>query len=214
MRPRRPIPAAARPLLAAGGVALLLALGCDGESADPPATAPAGPPAMQFTVDPALVGEYVALGDGGFRVRPPTGWPPLPDDQLAKLAAAQTSAATRPGDAAAVTAVTAVAGFVRAADHFGLIVSTVAVDDEAAYLAELRAADSQVQTARYRVNGVAVTQYLLRRNKLVDLRLLLDAADARGRRLQLDYVVPLTDWPGQARVVESSIGSLAPAAPR
>ena len=200
MRNRRTFRAAVRPLFAAGVVALLLLVGCDDAPAPPPTTAPVGPPAMQFTVDPALVGDYVTLGDGGFRVRPPAGWPPLTADQMSPLSA------TRPGDAAAV------AGFVRAADNLGLIVSTVAVDDEAAYLAELRASDPQVQTARYRVNGVAVTQYLVRRDTLVDMRLLLDAADARGRRLQLDYLVPQAKWATQARVVESSVGSLMPAA--
>lgn len=175
---------------------------------------------VHFDVDPALIGESQRFEDFGIQFSAPAGWAPLPADQVAAVAAAAmgqrqgaTSApATRPtGEFAAEP----LAVYSRAEEGLWLIVSAVNVESPAAYEQALRKRHGQLSTDHYDISGIDGHQYLFQTQGLVNLKVLLSAPDySEQRRLQLDYVLPMQAYQQKARVLESSIGSVRPVAPR
>ena len=191
-----------------------LALGCDDETDVAGAPAAAGQTTMQFNVDPALIGSMRRFDDFNVQFAPPAGWEPLPQQQVAAVAAAAgmgprdapDAGDTQPTDPFAVEPL---AVFMDADQGTWLIVSAVSVPDFAAFEVVLRSRHNVVAAEHFAVTGIDVHQYLLRPAKLVGLKLLISSPDRRDpRRLQLDYVLPEARYNAAGRSLESSIGSL------
>lgn len=195
---------------------------------------------MQFNVDPALLGETQRFAAFGVQFAPPAGWDRLPEEQMAAVAAAvgapagpvaadnvhstgttattptTTPAAMPPSGVAAAGGddefqAEPVAVFSQPGQGVWLLVSALNIDEPQRYTAMLRRQPEQVLATEFQLHGIAVHQYLIRPDGLVNFKLLLNAPGrADSRRLQLDFVVAQTSWAKAVRAVESSIGSVRP----
>lgn len=214
-------------LVAAGAIAA----GCDDEASDGAsgartAAAPTAP--MRFNVDPTLIGPVHRFESFNVQLAPPAGWQPLPDDQMATVAAAiakanaqdalslagtgeQEGAAATPAHAAQSLPVEPLAVFASSHPEMWLIVSAVDVADAGAFEAALRDAHDVKNAERFAVSDIEVHQYLVRPAKLVNLKLLLSVPGRKDRRyLQLDYIFPEEEFSQSGRTLESSLGSIRP----
>jgi hypothetical protein len=168
---------------------------------------------MQFSVDPALLG--VVVPDSGLRmtIRPPAGLVAA-DPGLVRSLTEEARNGARPGDPLAVTPemlfVHPGSGALCRVGRFlfppagGLGPAWI---DSCRTELQRQVAPAPVASDLYRVGRhTVVAQFLVRNEKMVLFRLLCQGPG--GGPFLVDYLVPAGEYPGLARGIESSIGSL------
>ena len=200
-------------LLAAG-----INLGCEEAPASPGTSEHASAKTMHFRVDRARVGPVQRFDTFGLQFAPPAWWAPLPEDQLAAAAealkggaGAQPAATTMPAEEERFAA-EPLAVFAQPERNLWLLVSAVEVPEPKVYAQALRQGMGARADEFILADGqVRVHQFLVQRDGLVNFKLLLTASGHAGaRRLQLDYIVPQTEYEQAMGSLESSMGTIAP----
>ena len=223
-RRRRPFGGGVRAWMAVPATAAVMAAllsGCD--TADEPADEVSeGKTTIEMNVDPTLVGDAQRFEAFGVQFSPPAGWAAMPQDQVAVVAAAvngspaqgESEEGQSPPDNEASSdnyRADPLAVFARPEEGLWLIVSAVNVPEPAVYTARLKERPGKVEATDFLLRGIEVHQYRLFPEGMVNFKLLVSAPGREDpRRLQLDYVFPLAEYDRMGRILESSIGSLAP----
>ena len=204
----------------AAAVAAALMGGCDTEEA--PAEVEEGRTTIQMNVDATLIDPVQRFEAFGVQLSPPAGWAALPQDQVEAVAAAVNGQAgaeaaeasgsvVEGGEASDNYRADPVAVFAKPDSGLWLIVSAVNVPEPAVYTARLKEQHERLDQDQFLLHGIEVHQYRSFPGGMVNFKLLVAAPGRKDkRRLQLDYVFPMKDYEKLGRVLESSIGSLAP----
>lgn len=168
---------------------------------------------MRFAVDPSLLGPAVTDSFLRLTFRPPAELTPA-DTELVRGLRDEAVRAARPGDPLAVEPV-----FLFAKPAGGACcrvgrflapppgrLDPVWVDSCRAGL-QRQVAPAAVESDLYRIGRVTVVaQFLVRNESMVLFRLLCQGPGPAP--IVIDYLVPVGDYPGLARAIESSIGSV------
>jgi hypothetical protein len=206
--------------VAAGLVVSALVAGCDTE--EEPDRVAEGQTTIQMNVDATLIDPTQQFEAFGVQLSPPAGWAPLPQDQVDAVAAAvsgqeaaepteASGAVPEGGGASDNYRADPLAVFAKPDSGLWLIVSAVNVPEPAVYTARLKEQHERLDQDQFLLRGIEVHQYRSFPDGMVNFKLLVAAPGREDpRRLQLDYVFPLKEYETLGRVLESSIGSLAP----
>lgn len=181
-------------------LSLLVLTGCREEEAS-------GPPSMEFTVDPALLGDKVVLPEQDVQFQPPVSWRAVEASNRESLEQAlpvSDSLAFRPLH----IFLDETSGSVLSVAEFSFDEGLPFEEQMKRYgdvLAQRFAGDSLRQTL-FLKEGLPVAQFLVQPAGLVNFKLVFEAP--YEGLIQFDYVVPRAQYPREVRAIESSIGSI------
>lgn len=163
---------------------------------------------MQFAVDSTLLGSVVEDAALGLRFQPPRGWEAFSEDQVDSMRQATSGM----GDMLLRPRYV----FLHPEHGSVLTVSSLARDSSVTYAEQIASYEQAlsgplpagaVKKAQFLKGNLPVTQFLIQTDAMVNFKLILQ--EAPGDLVQLDYLVPQSLYPQTARMLESSIGSIA-----
>jgi hypothetical protein len=168
---------------------------------------------MHFTIDPSLLGSSVTDSSLRFTIRPPVTLVPADSGMVHRLHD-DVMRAARPDDPLAVAPVLLFAAPTGGAlCRVGRLLAPPRGRLDPGWVDSCRAAlqrqvsPSVVASDLYRVGRTTVVaQFLTRNESMVLFRLVCQGAGPAP--FLVDYLVPVGEYPGLARAIESSIGSL------
>jgi hypothetical protein len=163
---------------------------------------------MQFAVDSTLLGSVVEDAALGLRFQPPKGWEAFSEEQIDSMLEATLGMGDKLLRPRYV--------FLHPEQGSVLTVSSLARDSSVTYAEQMASYEQAlsgslppgaVKKAEFLKGSLPVTQFLIQTEAMVNFKLIFQ--ESPGDLAQLDFLIPQSLYPQTARMLESSIGSIA-----